>query len=218
MTGADAPPQALIRLIPGGGAKSVKQIRDQWMYLSRKGQIPLQRSERHLGVTLSADQVGAAARSWAMETGNGSALARRSARVQELTTHIVISFPPGTETGIAFKIGRAWAEEMFGSGRNGGTFDYLTVGHADRAHPHLHLVVNRRALEGHWLKISRRDARFNYDIFRATLVEVALRHGIVLDATSRVARNLEPPVTYAEYRRRARKSAAEAANERTGKE
>lgn len=194
-------PQAIIRIVPGGGARTSDQIRNQWMYLTRQGDVQLQRSERHLGVILPVDQLEQVACSWAAETGN--------CRVLELTTHIVVSFPPGTEEAAAFATARAWAEELFGSGRNGGTFDYLTACHTDRAHPHMHLVVNRRALEGHWLKISRRHAQLNYETLRSSLVEIAARHGITLEATSRVERGLvETPITYAEYRRRQRKKEA----------
>jgi len=202
-------PQAIIRIVPAGGSKTAKQIHNQWMYLSRQGEVPLQRSERYLGVMLPHKKLKELARSWAVETGNYQIGQPSAESVQELTTHIIVSFPPGTEAAKAFATGRAWAEEMFGSGRNGGTFDYISACHTDRAHPHMHLVVNRRAQEGHWLKISRRHAYLSYDKLRLTLVDVACRHGIVLDATSRVERGiLDPPITYAEYRRQARKGSA----------
>ncbi len=201
----DSLPQAIIRIVPGGGARTAEQIQNQWRYLTRKGHMQLRRSERHLGVVLSPDQVEAVAESWAQETGYGQT-------GRDLTTHIVISFPPGTDEEKAFAIARAWAEEMFGSGRNGGSFDYLTACHTDRAHPHMHLIVNRRAFEGHWLKISRRHHYLSYDRLRLALAEIAGRHGVALEATSRLARGIaEAPITYAEYRRRARKSAALAA-------
>lgn len=195
-------PQAIIRIVPGGGARTAEQIRNQWKYLTRKGHMQLRRSERHLGIVLSPEQIEAVAASWALETGNCPG-------GRDLTTHIVVSFPPGTEEEKAFAIARAWAEEMFGSGRNGGSFDYLTACHTDRAHPHMHLIVNRRAFEGHWLKISRRHPHLSYDRLRAMLAEIAGRHGIALEATSRVERGIsEAPITYAEYRRRARRAAA----------
>lgn len=201
-------PQAIIRIVPTGGARTATQIHNQWMYLSRKGDVQLQRSERYLGVMLPNGELKELARSWAVETGNYQAGQPAAESVQELTTHIVVSFPPGTQVAKAFAAARAWAEEMFGSGHNGGTFDYLTAWHTDRPHPHLHLVINRRALEGHWLKISRRHAYLSYDKLRSALVDIAAGHGIVLDATSRVERGLlDPPITYAEYRRRARTAA-----------
>jgi type IV secretion system T-DNA border endonuclease VirD2 len=202
-------PQAIIRIVPGGGARTAAQICNQWTYLSRKGEVQLQRSERHLGVSLQNGGIKALAESWAVQTGSYQPGQSEADSVQELTTHIVVSFPPETRLGAAFAAGRGWAEEMFGSGRNGGTFDYLTACHSDRPHPHVHLIVNRRALEGHWLKISRRHASLNYEKLRSALVEVACRHDIVLEATSRAERGLtERPITYAEYRRRARAGVA----------
>jgi type IV secretion system T-DNA border endonuclease VirD2 len=197
-------PEAIVRIVPHGGARTAAQIRDQLKYLSRKGEVHLQRSERHLGIFLAAEQIADTAVSWAEETGQGGAAADED--TPDLTTHIVISFPEGTEPAKAFAAGRAFAEEMFGRGQNGGSFDYLTACHSDRPHPHVHLVVNRRALEGHWLKISRRHSSLNYEKMRSTMAEVARHYGIELVATSRLQRGItERPITYAEYRRRARR-------------
>lgn len=198
-------PQAIIRIVPRGGARSVTQLAKQWKYLSRKGEVPLDRSQRHLGVPVPKEQLKQIARSWIVQTGMPPIERRADPDAPELTTHIVISFPPHTDVPCAFAAGRAWAEEMFGSGRHGGTFDYLTACHSDRPHPHVHLVINRRALEGHWLKISRRHPHLNYDQMRLELVDIAKEFGISLESTSRIARGIEAPaITYAEFRRRAR--------------
>lgn len=198
-------PQAVIRIVPGGGARTAAQICNQWTYLSRKGEVQLQLSERHLGVMLQKEHVKPLAQSWAVQTGCYHLSQPDADSIRELTTHIVVSFPLATELDAAFAAGRAWAEEIFGSGRNGGTFDYLTACHSDRPHPHVHLVVNRRAFEGHWLKISRRHPNLNYDRLRTAMVDIAYRYNISLEATSRAERGLiDPLITYAEYRRRAR--------------
>lgn len=207
--GSSEKAQVVVRIVPRGGAKSATQILSQWMYLSREGDLPLQRSERHLAVPLIATEMKATAESWVREAGFCTPRSSTGCEPRSLTTHIVISFPIGIDQNAAFAVGRAWAEEMFGSGRHGGTFDYLTACHDDRPHPHVHLVVNRRALEGHWLKISRRHPDLSYDQLRTAMVAIAEQHGIALDASSRVARGLlEPPLTYAEYRRRARRTTA----------
>jgi type IV secretion system T-DNA border endonuclease VirD2 len=201
--------QAFVRIVPRGGAKSATQIFNQLMYLSRRGDAPLQRSARHLSITLTTSALKTAAQSWVSEAGFCQSPRESACAMQALTTHLVISFPPGTNVSAAFAAGRAWAEEMFGSGRHGGTFDYLTACHDDRPHPHVHLLVNRRALEGHWLKISRRHPELNYDRLRTSMAAVARLHGIALEASSRVARGIDTPaITYAEYRRRARQSIA----------
>lgn len=181
-------PQAIIRVVPRGGARTVKQMVAQWMYLSRRGLLPLQRAERYLGVAVDPAGLKELARSWALETGRSDERRGPESEWPALTTHIVVSFPPATPVADAFTVARAWADEMFGSGRHGGSFDYVTALHSDRPHPHVHLVVNRRALEGHWLKISRRHPELNYDALRDGLVEVAARHGMRLEATSRIAR------------------------------
>uniref|UniRef100_UPI0028EAD947 relaxase/mobilization nuclease domain-containing protein n=1 Tax=Bradyrhizobium cosmicum TaxID=1404864 RepID=UPI0028EAD947 len=198
-------PQAIVRIVPRGGARTARQIRDQLNYLSRNGAVDLQRSERHQGVFLPYDRLDEIAQSWAEQTGNYQAGQSAAESNQDLTTHIIVSFPPGTDTSRAHAAGRAWTETMFGSGYNGGSFDYFTAFHVDRQHPHLHVVVNRRALEGHWLKIARRHPQQNYDNMRAVLVDAAYDHGIELDATRRADRGImERPITYAEFRRRQR--------------
>nr|WP_281411800.1 relaxase/mobilization nuclease domain-containing protein [Rhizobium leguminosarum] len=199
------PPQAIIRIVPRGGARTARQIRDQLNYLSREGTIDLLRSSRLQSVAVPYDRLFEMARSWAEQTGNYQPGQPEAESNQDLTTHIIVSFPRGTDTNNAHAAGRAWAENVFGSGRQGGTFDYITAFHVDRQHPHLHVVVNRRALEGHWLKISRRDPHHNYNNMRAALVDAAYDNGIELDATSRAERGImERPITYAEFRRRQR--------------
>ncbi|UGA48967.1 relaxase/mobilization nuclease domain-containing protein (plasmid) [Bradyrhizobium quebecense] len=198
-------PQAIVRIVPRGGARTASQIRNQLQYLSRNGAVDLLRSERHQGVLLPYDRLEQFAQSWAEQTGNYHAGQSLADSNQDLTTHIIISFPPGTDANRAHAAGRAWTERMFGSGNNGGSFDYVTTFHVDRQHPHLHVVVNRRAQEGHWLKISRRNPHHNYDNMRAVLVDAAYDHGIELDATRRADRGImERPITYAEFRRRQR--------------
>lgn len=203
---ASTPTQAFVRLVPKGGARTAAQIFNQMMYLSRGGDLPLQRSERHLAVMLPTTELKAAAESWVAQAGFCQSRSDAKNAVQSLTTHLVISFPYGTDVDTAFATGRHWAEEMFGSGRHGGSFDYVTACHDDRPHPHVHMIVHRRALEGHWLKISRRHPELSYDRLRETLADIATQHGIVMEASSRADRGLgEPPITYAEYRRRARR-------------
>ncbi|MEI8703367.1 MULTISPECIES: relaxase/mobilization nuclease domain-containing protein [unclassified Mesorhizobium] len=199
------PPQAIIRIVPRGGARTARQIRDQLNYLSREGTIDLLRSSRHQGVAVPYDRLHEMAHSWAEQTGNYQPGQPEAESNQDLTTHIIVSFPRGTDTNNAHAAGRAWVENIVGSGRQGGTFDYITAFHVDRQHPHLHVVVNRRALEGHWLKISRRHPYHNYNNMRAALVDAAYDNGIELDATSRAERGImERPITYAEFRRRER--------------
>ncbi|MCZ7448303.1 T-DNA border endonuclease VirD2 [Rhizobium rhizogenes] len=193
--------QVIIRIVPGGGTKTLQQIINQLEYLSRKGKLELQRSARHLGIPLPPDQIPELARSWVQETGIYDESRPDEEREQELTTHIIVSFPAGTSQAAAYEASREWAAEMFGSGNGGGRYSYLTAFHIDRDHPHLHVVVNRRELLGHgWLKISKRHPQLNYDALRIKMAEISLRHGIFLDASSRAERGIfERPLTYGEF-------------------
>ncbi|MCP3468653.1 relaxase/mobilization nuclease domain-containing protein [Bradyrhizobium sp. CCGUVB23] len=198
--------QVVIRIVPHGGAMTPERMIKQWQYLSRNGKLELQLSARHLDIPLRWDKMLETARSWAWETGNYVESHRDEERDQDLTTHIVVSFPPGTDQEAAYGAGRGWAAKMFGSGFGGGQYNYLTAFHTDRGHPHLHVVVNRRELLGRgWLKISRRHPHLNYKALRTEMAEISRQHGIMLDASSRAERGLtERPMTFAEYRRRER--------------
>ncbi|WP_299846098.1 relaxase/mobilization nuclease domain-containing protein, partial [uncultured Jannaschia sp.] len=132
-------------------------------YLSRDGAEPLQRSEAMMGIALDAEEAARMEKEWRMPP-EGAARADR-------TSHFIVSFPQDAPHSAAEHAGRAWAEEMFGSGQHGDdSYDYYTAFHTDRAHPHMHVVVYRRGLEnGEWLKVSQRGD-VNYDRMREVLV------------------------------------------------
>lgn len=200
-------PQAIIRIVPKGGNKTPAQLVAQCEYLTRHWKLELKRSERYFEEVepVRKHEIGQIARDWADFAGVYPPLVRRDGTRREFTTHIIASLPPDTDHVRAEAALNAWAYEMFGSGRNGGQWDYFRVFHTDKDHPHLHLVVNRMSHEGRWLKISRRHPFMSYDNMRAVMADVAFRHGIQLDYTTREERGIiERPVTFAEYRRRVR--------------
>lgn len=186
-------PQAMVKLVAGGGATSAKGLRDQMMYLSRKGEVALTRSESFFGLSIDEAEVRNIERAWGLTHAHGQT---------ERTSHFVVSFPEGTDRDAAERAGRAWAEEMFESGRFGDQWDYYTAYHRDTAYPHMHVVVARRGVDrGDWLKVSNREA-LTFDALREVQVEVAAREGIALEASPRLARGLHArPVPDAEYRR-----------------
>lgn len=187
-------PQAMVKLVRKGGASDAAGLRAQMDYLSREGAIPLSRSERYFGAELDAGGREDLVAGWGFDdVAKGKT---------DRTSHFVVSFPAGTSTVAAEQAGRAWAEEMFASGRFGDSWDYYTAFHTDRAHPHIHVVVNRRGLEtGEWLKVSKRSP-ITFDTLREVQVEVAARHGIDLVATPRLARGVhDRPASDAAYRR-----------------
>lgn len=86
-------PQVIIRIVPDGGTRTLQQIINQLEYLSRKGKLELQRSARHLDIPVPPDQIAELARSWVQETGVYDESQPDERREQELTTHIIVSFP-----------------------------------------------------------------------------------------------------------------------------
>ncbi|MCK7615932.1 relaxase/mobilization nuclease domain-containing protein [Roseibium sediminicola] len=187
-------PQAMAKLIRTGGTSDLRGIRDQMDYLRKEGTVELERSDRYFGLVVDQAAEAEMMTSWQLaDAGDGRA---------DRTSHFMVSFPEGTDHSAAYRTGRAWAEEMFASGKYGDHFDYFTAFHTDRAHPHMHIVVNRRGLEeGSWLKVSPRG-HFDYDEMRFVQVRVAADHGIELEATPRFARGVEDrPYTDCEVQR-----------------
>lgn len=185
---------AMVKVVKNGGTINARGMRDQMSYLEKDGEANLERSERYFGVELDDKSKERMIKTWSLSGENSTK--------SDKTTHFVVSFPHGTDEGAAYRAGRAWAETMFASGDYGDIYDYYTAFHTDRAHPHMHVVVNRRGMEeGDWLKVSRRS-QFNYDEFRAVQVEVAAREGIQLDASPRYARGIsDRPIPDAEIQR-----------------
>ncbi|XZQ31207.1 relaxase/mobilization nuclease domain-containing protein (plasmid) [Rhodobacter capsulatus] len=94
------------------------------------------------------------------------------------TTHLLLSFPrmlPRARKLIA----EVWAFEMFQSGAHQAE-EWAAYGalHSDRAHPHVHVVVNNRGLmDGQWFYMAREHA-FNLDMMKTRMVEIAAEEGV----------------------------------------
>ncbi|MCB2080820.1 MAG: relaxase/mobilization nuclease domain-containing protein, partial [Novosphingobium sp.] len=62
--------------------------------------------------------------------------------------------------------------------------------HTDRAHPHVHIVVNNRGLvNDSWFYMAK-DHAFNLETMKSRMVEIAAEEGVLLDATSRLERGI----------------------------
>jgi type IV secretion system T-DNA border endonuclease VirD2 len=199
--------QAVVHVVRGGGARSVKRICSQMEYLTRKGKLQLQFSERHGAGFIPYNELPDWARRWAEQSGNYIDGEQVGDAEQDMTSHIVFSLPAGTDEAAAYRAMRNAAEDVFGATvigegerANPHEFDYLTVFHTDRPHPHLHVIVNRRSLQRdpdtnkhEWLKIARRNARINYAVMRTKFAHRAQQEGIDVEATSRLERGIETP-------------------------
>lgn len=192
--------QAIVHVVHNGGARSQDRLNGQFKYLTRDGAILGERSTRY-GTTITLDELENCANNWIRQNGAYPKSTSGRESKTDLTTHIVVSLPVDTDRDVAKQIGREWASELFASGDYGGVYDYIAFFHDDRPHPHTHIVVNRKPLRGETLCISHRNTEINYDIMREKLAEIAMRHGVLLDATSRESRGLPPSnISTARYR------------------
>ncbi|WP_232831704.1 relaxase/mobilization nuclease domain-containing protein [Pseudogemmobacter bohemicus] len=103
------------------------------------------------------------------------------------TSHLLMAFPIGTRAAEVREITREICERFFEG--DGAQFDYIAAIHEDRAHPHAHIVLNRRSKDGEMFFLGK-DHHFNYDVFREAMVEAAERHGLRLEATRRLDRGV----------------------------
>ncbi|WP_245897719.1 relaxase/mobilization nuclease domain-containing protein [Palleronia abyssalis] len=103
------------------------------------------------------------------------------------TTHMIMAFPIGTKGEDVRDMAGEVCEQFFM--QEGQQFDYIVAIHEDRAHPHAHVILNRRSAEGELFYLGR-DHHFNYDDFRQAMVEAGERHGVRLEASRRVDRGV----------------------------
>ncbi len=204
--------QAIVKLVPNGGTKSVGQMKRQADYLIRRtGDDPPHPGHPHrvdakaernrFGIKLTREQLHELLDGWhAAYQGNPK---------HDKTSHFAISFPIGTDPTAAAAAGEDFAHEIFGCGNYGDTWQYYVVHHNqgeheptdeiphphERPHPHTHVVAFRVGRNGKRLKVSKRSD-LNYDELRNVAVSTARKHGIDMEASPRFVRGeaQRPPI------------------------
>lgn len=171
---------AFFKMVRGGGTKTAGQLADQFTYLFGRDEKCVEvhdsRGTYDGAKTMTPEQIEAAADRWASDW--------RGFTQAGHTTHMVMSFPHGSKVSHVSQIAREICDEMLG-----GRFDYMIAVHADRQHPHAHIVVNRRNAHGELFYL-KRGTEFSYETFRQAMVDHARLYGIQLEATGRLQRGL----------------------------
>lgn len=176
---------AVIKKIYNGGTHTPKQLGNQLNYLFSKANAVFGNHVSHdpRGRALTPNQrkeiVGEWSDGWTRAPKNGH------------TTHLLLSFPADVQPKRALAVAEAWAAEMFQSGEHQqDEWAYIAALHTDRAHPHVHIVVNNRGIEnGEWFYMAKGHA-FNLDMMKQRMVELAAEQGMYLDHSSRVDRGI----------------------------
>ncbi|GHC41288.1 hypothetical protein GCM10007291_49000 [Gemmobacter nanjingensis] len=176
---------AVIKKIVRGGTANAKELSAQMDYLFSKSAsifgngVVLDAGAKGLTKGERNDIVDDWVEDWRGSPKNGH------------TTHLLMSFPSHVRPEKAKLIAEAWAFEMFQSGEHqDDVWSYVAALHTDRAHPHIHIVVNNRGtLNDTWFFMAK-DHGFNLDMMKERMVAIAAEEGVFLDATSRAERGL----------------------------
>lgn len=168
---------AVFKLIARGGCRTTQQLHGQLEYLLGKADAVLDSRGiyEQEGPLSSEDALSAAERwsqDWHGETRTGQ------------TSHMTMSFPIGTDTAAVRAISERICERFFE-----GRYDYIAAVHTDRAHPHTHIVVNRRGFDGDLFTL-RVGTDYSYEAFKEAMVEIAAEHGVALEASQRLERGI----------------------------
>jgi type IV secretion system T-DNA border endonuclease VirD2 len=192
---------AVLKKIGKGGTANAKELAVQMDYLFSKSAsifgngVVLDADAKGLTKDERSDIVGDWVEDWRGSPKNGH------------TSHLLLSFPSHVRPEKAKLIAEAWAFEMFQSGEHqDDVWPYVAALHTDRAHPHVHIVVNNRGtLNDSWFFMAKEHV-FNLDTMKERMVAIAAEEGVFLDATSRAERGL---LTYGPSRAEIERARAE---------
>jgi type IV secretion system T-DNA border endonuclease VirD2 len=176
---------AVLKKIGKGGTANAKELAAQMDYLFSKSAsifgngVVLDADAKGLTKDERNDIVGDWVEDWRGSPKNGH------------TTHVLMSFPSHVRPEKAKLIAEAWAFEMFQSGEHQDDFwSYVAALHTDKAHPHVHMVINNRGtVNDSWFFMAKEHA-FNLEVMKERMVAIAAEEGVYLDATSRAERGL----------------------------
>ena len=183
-------PQAVVKVISGGGVSDRGELTAQLKYLSRDGDLELEQADGDIrGLVETRDEIEDIAAAWSDDWKQAAEQDGRFARAKTNTFHLLVSFPEGTDTGRAKAAAWTFADRLCHSGEYGDEWRNVRAWHEDRAHPHMHLIIDRRGESGRMMKIHP-AAEINPKVLRALQVDTAAEQGIALNDTPRSSRGI----------------------------
>ena len=171
---------AVFKYIRTGGCHTPAQLRSQLTYLTTKSTYLFDaRGEIDGRSVLTPTEIADLAERFS-DDWNAKSITKLGH-----TAHLLMSFPIGTKPEAVREVAREVCREQFQG--DGAHFDYMVAVHTDRAHPHAHIVLNRRSPDGELFYI-KQGHHFTFDLFREAMVEHGDRYGLRLEATRRLDR------------------------------
>lgn len=176
-------PQSVVKRVGQGGCHVPGDLRRQANYILRdEAQVAAWSNQIGVDRPLGEDGVEQVVDEWS------SAWAGTPQRGH--TDHIILSFPKSTDPAKAEVIAREWGETLFASGNYRDRYRYVAALHANTEHVHAHFIVDKVGVEeGKFLSISR-YSEVSYETMRELHAEIAGRHDLALNATSRLSRGI----------------------------
>jgi len=166
-------PEVMVKITnKASGAQGMGAVRRHLQYIARDGHLELEDQDGrvHRGALAMEDLFD----EWRW---GGWGMPEESRRRE--TFNLMLSMPAGTDRAAVREASRAFAREIFGDGRL-----YVFAQHDDQPHPHVHLCVRVRGLDGRCLNPRKRDLRTWREVFAQQLRE----HGVDANATPRLVR------------------------------
>ena len=161
--------QAIVKV--SSYSRGAKGVADNLRYISRKGELPLEKDTGEIIQTLQEQKDLIA--SWAIDFDT-----RKRSRD---AANIVFSMPPGSNVEALKATVRATGARAFPDN------EWVFAIHQDRSHPHAHMSVKMRGREtGKKLELRKADLRQLRGIF----AEAAREQGVELASSSRAERGI----------------------------
>ncbi|WP_299305424.1 relaxase/mobilization nuclease domain-containing protein [uncultured Litoreibacter sp.] len=187
---------AVFKRIRAGGCKTQSSLGNQLAYINDKAVYTYSTMTNALtdAAVLSENQKSDIIEAWS-ETWRGSTKLG-------FTSHMLLSFPTDVTVDQVRDIAMDWTEHFFESGEYGDQWDYVLAVHDDRAHKHVHIILNNRGLDqGTWFSCWA-EGVMSPQLMREKQAEIAEGYGVMLDATTRLERGIfEKPAGLAEIYR-----------------
>jgi type IV secretion system T-DNA border endonuclease VirD2 len=161
--------QAIVKV--SSYSRGAKGVADNLRYISRKGELELEKDTGEVIKTLEEQKE--LITSWSIDFDT-----RKNSRD---TANIIFSMPPGSKVEALRQAVRATGARVFPDN------EWVFAIHEDRAHPHAHMTVKMRGREkGKKLELRKADLRQLRGIF----AEAAREQGVMLAASSRAERGI----------------------------
>ena len=175
---------AIFKRIRSGGCKTRASLGNQLSYVNDKAVFTYSSMSNALtsDAVLSEDQKSDIIENWSQTWRGTTKLG--------FTSHMLLSFPTDVTTDQVRDITMEWASHFFDTGDYGDQWDYVLSVHDDRAHKHAHILLNNRGVDqGTWFSCWA-EGVMSPQLMREKQAEIAEKHGIVLDATTRLERGI----------------------------